>query len=290
MKRAPQRVYREVLGFLCMGELAKFYTGKRQGTMLVESTDFTGITIEGTVIDLETTGLKEGVDEIVSIGLYGKQTAKVLCRTRDMDSAEFADAMRKVLLEFPPPYYAYNADFEDKFMKEVGISLDWIDLQDPLHALTTLIQKESVKQGRKVWVKWPQLKEIIATRFPRYFGVKGWDIGGGEVPELWEQHRNSGDLEPLGMIVQHNMFDIIEEAQLLMWLPSLNLLASYVEDPANASAVHGYKCDVCGKQFWESPKMAYLAGVQKKKPRGHLRYEMDVCTDCLQSKGLLERT
>lgn len=73
--------------------------------------------INGTIVDLETTGLvpQQG-DEIVAFGLAKSNRLSVFVRTHRTDYDEFLAWIRHKLIRCPRPWIAYYKDFEEMFL------------------------------------------------------------------------------------------------------------------------------------------------------------------------------
>ncbi len=173
------------------------------------------IQFQGTIIDLETTGLNPETAEIISIGLLTGETLTILAITNHCTQAlqEFHNAIATLLSSAPQPVYAYNASFEKAFLeKKIGLSLAIVDAQEPLRDLC----KEARRQGHSI--KWPRLSEVTGSRLNEYFGIRDEEILGNRIASLWKKFLRKKDQRLLEKIMYHNSMDVIRTLELLIWL------------------------------------------------------------------------
>jgi uncharacterized protein YprB with RNaseH-like and TPR domain len=235
------------------------------------------LNFEGVVLDLETTDYEPQRGEIICAGFIYGNKALVLMRTKKLSKERFYEKLRKFVtdrIKKQTPFFAYNAPFERKWLKEhLNIQLEIGEIMKPAKALTYKIR------DLKGWHKTPKLRELLHPRFFHYFGFEGWDIDSGEVKKLWEEHLCSGDLKPLNLIAQHNLIDILSELELLtVWNP-------YMEEFLNNRMVvkryTNLRCEICKKEkpIEELAVVTYPAG---KDGKGFLFKEKRICKDCLR--------
>jgi uncharacterized protein YprB with RNaseH-like and TPR domain/ribosomal protein S27AE len=162
---------------------------------------------QGALIDIETTGLNEGVDEIITFGFISGNRLSVIQR-KVKDKQPFYDEIKGVLDGLSRPFYAYNCEFEEKFFKEqLGIQLKATDLMAPWRKLAEHKAK-----------KWPKLEELVSEP-EMYFGVTR--ISAKDIPTLWNAFLSGGDEKLLEMIMKHNKADLLRGLYLLVQYPHL---------------------------------------------------------------------
>jgi hypothetical protein len=157
---------------------------------------------QGTLIDIETTGLDGSYDEIVIFGYIQGSRLEIICRTSEKEGPFIAQIARLVP-NLSRPFYAYNLSFERGFLKAKGINIRGIDLFQPW--------KEKAEALR---LKWPKLDELF-SHAEHYFNEPV--ISGKDVPLLWEEFLKTGDKDYLQQIVRHNESDLLRELYLLVY-------------------------------------------------------------------------
>ena len=85
---------------------------------------------QGTLIDLETTGLDADRDEIVLFGYIQGSRLEIICRNSE-EEAPFTVQLAELVSTLPRPFYAYNLAFEKGFLQAKGIDIEGIDLFQP---------------------------------------------------------------------------------------------------------------------------------------------------------------
>ena len=85
---------------------------------------------QGTLIDIETTGLDINHDEIVLFGYIQGNHLEIICRS-SQEEAPFIVQLAELVPTLPRPFYAYNLAFEKGFLQAKGISIEGIDLFQP---------------------------------------------------------------------------------------------------------------------------------------------------------------
>ena len=156
---------------------------------------------EGSIIDIETTGLYPDEDDIITFGFLVRDTITVMQRL-EATASEFYQAVKSRVLELPSPLYAYNAKFERSFLAaKLKLDLDIIDIFEPW-------MQRAEREGRK----YPALDDL--ARLPReYFEEQVLD--GRQVPFLWRSYQNTGDKRKVSLVVRHNMEDLIQALYVL---------------------------------------------------------------------------
>ncbi len=156
---------------------------------------------EGSVVDIETTGVEPATSELVTLGSLAGNQVKVLQRV-DASEGEFCDLVRNELASLPRPFYAYNASFEATFLNaKLGENFEWIDIMSPWRE----------RAEREGW-KWPSLDELAPVA-REYYGERQTNWRG--VWSAWQTYLTKGDKRALSLIVRHNMEDLIQALYLL---------------------------------------------------------------------------
>jgi uncharacterized protein YprB with RNaseH-like and TPR domain len=148
----------------------------------------------GTVIDLETTGLSETNDEIITLGFIEKNQLQIIQRTAH-DKEEFYREIRGVIKGLQTPFYAYN-NFEEKFIKgQLGLKKKVVDVFKPW-------KEKADADG----IKWSSLDDLVSE--PEiYFGLPR--VTGRDCPACWNKYLSTGDKKHLKLIMEHNKSDIL---------------------------------------------------------------------------------
>ena len=157
---------------------------------------------QGTLLDIETTGLDGNYDEIVIFGYVEGNCLKILYRTLEKEGPFIAQIARLVP-KLSQPFYAYNLSFEKGFLKAKGINIEGIDLFQPWK-----------EKAEALHLKWPKLDELF-SHAEHYFNESV--ISGKDVPLLWGEFLKTGDKDYLQQIVRHNESDLLRELYLLVY-------------------------------------------------------------------------
>lgn len=230
---------------------------------------------KGVILDFETTSYNPDDGEIVCAGFVFDNIATVVLRTKKLPKEDFYKKLKGVIenLSQTREFYAYNAPFEESWLsKHLGIRLRVNEIMRPAKGITYKIR------DLKGWHKTPKLRELLHPRFFHYFGFTDWDIDSGEVKELWEEHLRSGNLEPLNLIAQHNLLDILSELELLtIWNPYME---RFLNDHSVVREFSSLRCEKCGK---EKPieELAVITYPERKDNKGFRFREVRVCKGCL---------
>jgi len=158
--------------------------------------------LQGTLVDIETTGLDSSYDEIVVFGYIQGSRLEIICRTSRKEEPFIAE-ITKLVPKLPPPFYAYNLSFEKEFLRAKGMNIEGIDLFKPWR-----------EKAEGFHLKWPKLDELF-SHAEYYFNEPV--ISGKDVPMLWEAYLRTGDKDYLQQIIRHNESDLLRELYLLVY-------------------------------------------------------------------------
>jgi uncharacterized protein YprB with RNaseH-like and TPR domain len=157
---------------------------------------------QGTLIDLETTGLDADCDEIVLFGYIQGSRLEIICRNSE-EEAPFTVQLAELVSALPRPFYAYNLSFEKGFLQAKGILIEGIDLFQPWK-----------EKAEALYLKWPKLDELL-SHAEHYFNEPV--ISGRDVPALWQKFLLTRDDNYLQQIIRHNESDLLRELYLLVY-------------------------------------------------------------------------
>jgi len=157
---------------------------------------------QGTLIDIETTGLDMGQDEIVLFGYIQGSHLEIICRS-SQEEAPFIAQLAELVPTLPRPFYAYNLSFEKGFLQAKGIDIEGIDLFQPWK-----------EKAEALYLKWPKLDELF-SHAEHYFNEPV--ISGRDVPLLWQRFLSTEDDNYLQQIIKHNESDLLRELYLLVY-------------------------------------------------------------------------
>jgi hypothetical protein len=157
---------------------------------------------QGTLIDLETTGLDVDQDEIVLFGYIQGSRLEIICRSSE-EEAPFIIQLAELVPTLPKPFYAYNLSFEKGFLQAKGIDIEGIDLFQPWK-----------EKAEALYLKWPKLDELF-SHAEQYFNEPV--ISGRDVPLLWQRFLYTEDNNYLQQIIKHNESDLLRELYLLVY-------------------------------------------------------------------------
>jgi uncharacterized protein YprB with RNaseH-like and TPR domain len=156
---------------------------------------------EGSIVDIETSGVEPATSELVTFGSLVGNQVKVLQRV-DASEEEFCELVRNELACLPRPFYAYNASFEATFLAaKLGEDFEWVDIMGPWRE----------KAEREGW-KWPSLDELAPVA-REYYGER--QTKWSQVISVWRAYSEGRDKRLLSLIVRHNMEDLIQALYLL---------------------------------------------------------------------------
>lgn len=156
---------------------------------------------KGSLLDFETTGLDPATDMVLTVGYIAGSHLRILQRTTQTD--DFDRHAKDVLSTLPEPIFAYNASFEERWLKsKYGIQRQFADIMLPW-------KRRAETEGRK----WPKLEELLPDP-ETYFGEA--IVSGRHVPELWAEYLRTKEVAHLDKIVRHNEIDLLRELMLLV--------------------------------------------------------------------------
>ena len=160
--------------------------------------------VEGTIINLETTGLDSDTDDIIAFGFLERNIVTVVQRI-EAKSADFYDIMREKLSHLTRPIYAYDARFHEAFLlAKLHIPVELVDVSQPW-------QQRARTEGRR----YPSLDELASV--PRqYFGEVV--VPDRQVPLLWASYLKTRDKRKFTPIVRHCMEDLRQALYLLTFI------------------------------------------------------------------------
>jgi len=157
---------------------------------------------QGTLVDIETTGLDEIHDELVIFGYIHESRLEIICRT-SKEERPFIAQISKLVSKLPKPFYAYNSSFEKRFLKAKGINIEGIDLFQPWR-----------EKAEALNLKWPKLDELFGHA-EHYFNEPV--ISGRDIPLLWGKFLETENKDYLQQIIRHNESDLLRELYLLVY-------------------------------------------------------------------------
>lgn len=158
----------------------------------------------GTIIDIETTGLEPEYDEIITFGWLVKNVICVIQRF-EASLKEFYGIIKEELTILPKPLYAYNAEFERKFLQvKIEKDLEIIDVFQPW-------KERAESRG----FKWPKLDEIAPVPY-EYLDER--QVSAHAVITCWKKYLMTRKPKQLNLIVKHNMRDLRQTLSLLAYI------------------------------------------------------------------------
>lgn len=160
---------------------------------------------EGSILDIETTGMNSKKDEIITLGVIEKSTLTIYQRRKEIDCSTFHRVLKEVINGLSKPLFAYKLQFEHDFIKQqLGVHINGNDLMEKWG-----------KKADEMNMKWPKLDELVSH--PReYYENTNEKITGKHIPILWRKYLETGDKETLDRIVLHNERDLLKELFLLI--------------------------------------------------------------------------
>ena len=126
-----------------------------------------GISIEGTIIDVETVSLNPKPNGIFTFGTLSANTVRVVQAEDEPDCEALAAEIKRVWQELPRPLYAYNRKFVEGWLQSATGAEAHIDI-DTMDAWKAVADQQSLK--------WPRLRELIRPPvFYYHWGVADRD-------------------------------------------------------------------------------------------------------------------
>ena len=111
-----------------------------------------GISVAGTVVDLETVGLEPVAGGIFTFGYLSEDVIRIVQAEGESDCVELERFIRDVWETLPRPLYAYNKGFEEKWFRPLLGSKVHVD-----HDLMETWKRAAEQQS----LKWPRLRELV---------------------------------------------------------------------------------------------------------------------------------
>ena len=197
---------------------------------MIEITRQLPIKLEGTIFDVETTGLSPRTGELITVGYISGSELHVFQRMPNETEKEFREKLGD-LSSLPRPFLAYNKKFEERWL---GFEID----EDIMESWRRLAE-ERRKDGFKVHYN---LEELVPTLTGVRFGV---EFTSKDVISAWEMASNalkkimssSEEKEVnlaftflglgLRLIIAHNIDDLLRALHLHL----LNTAWEYIFEP-----------------------------------------------------------
>lgn len=133
---------------------------------------------QGTIIDLETTGLSTS-DSVITLGILSGSGYKIFQST---DDSNLLDCLKPVIQAFRRPIYAFNKGFEEAFL---GLEVD--------------VELQNMRYERK-----SDAIHISGLEDP-------FDGSGRLVPLEWSSYLQDRKSDHLQKIITHNEADLLSE-------------------------------------------------------------------------------
>ena len=111
-----------------------------------------GITIEGSIVDVETISLNPKLNGIFTFGTLSANTIRIVQAEDESDCEALGAEIKRVWQELPRPIYAYNRKFVEGWLQGAIGSEANIDV-DTMDAWKAVADQQSLK--------WPRLRELI---------------------------------------------------------------------------------------------------------------------------------
>jgi len=170
---------------------------------------------KGTLIDIETTGLDPMKHEIITVGSISGTRLSVIQR-KVKDKKPFYKEVKSALRRLPRPFYAYNSEFEEGFLKaQLGMRLKMKDLMKPWREM-----------ANHRAIKWPKLDELVSEP-EMYFDTTR--VSARDIPSLWDAYLSNRDEKLIELPLRHNRADLLRELYLLVQYPHLYELEKEAE-------------------------------------------------------------
>lgn len=158
----------------------------------------------GCIIDIETTGMDHEKDEIITFGMIERNELRVIQRKSKDPTAFYAYLSENVLPRLPLPVYAYNSEFEKRFLsKQLGFEAIFVDLMEPWRV-----------KADEIEFKYPTLDELIPAP-EAYIGERRTTAV--DVVFLWRKYLREANVRDLTTIIRHNQIDLLQAMAALMF-------------------------------------------------------------------------
>lgn len=120
----------------------------------MQTLDFTlrGISIEGTILDVETVGLNPKLNGMFTYGRLSGGSIRIAQAENEADCEALAAELKRMWQTLPRPIYAYNRKFVEGWISSAIGAEARIDI-DTMNAWKSAADQQSLK--------WPRLRELI---------------------------------------------------------------------------------------------------------------------------------
>jgi len=154
---------------------------------------------QGSVIDLETTGLDPLTDNIITLGIMKKNHLLIYQLLHEDSYSRFSSLCHHVVKEQPTPRYGYACAFEADFLRIKD---------DKWHDLTQYftVDYDDFNPFRRY-----SLIDVTHHPFPN----EPIDIDGSQIPHEWQQYQKTKKKIHLTNIIHHCICDLHRTQQLI---------------------------------------------------------------------------
>ena len=126
-----------------------------------------GITIEGTIIDVETVSLHPKPDGMFTFGTLSGSEIRIVQAETQADCSALAEEIRRVWNTLSRPIYAYNRQFVAGWLSQAIAAEACID-HDTMDDWKAVADQQAIK--------WPRLRELIRPPvFYYHWGIADFD-------------------------------------------------------------------------------------------------------------------
>ena len=160
--------------------------------------------VEGTIINLETTGLDADTDDVIAFGFLKHNIMTVIQRI-EANRAEFHDIIKEKLSNLSQPIYAYDARFHEAFLlAKLHVPIGIIDILEPWQ-----------DRARAKGMRYPSLDDLVSV--PREYFAETV-VPDREVRLLWQSYIKTQDKRKLTPIVRHCMEDLRQSLYVMTFM------------------------------------------------------------------------
>ena len=126
-----------------------------------------GVSIEGTIVDVETVSLRPEPNGMFTLGALAGSEIRVIQAENEADCAALASDAKDLWCALPRPIYAYNKKFVGDWLSQALEAEAHIDI-DTMDAWKAVADHQSLK--------WPRLRELIRPPVFYYrWGIADYD-------------------------------------------------------------------------------------------------------------------